>query len=311
MEKSKNQQFTCDVETGLCGPADEAQIEEVQLNVPEKIQLVYYTDPICSSCWAIEPQLKKFALEYGDYVNIEHKMGGLLPGWKGFADKGNAISQPSDVAQHWEEVGQQTGMSIDGDVWLEDPLDSSFPPSIAYKAAQQQGEDFALRFLRRIREQVFLEKKNITREEVLIEAINDCGGDSDKFTKDYHDPTTAQRFHEEKRMRKTYGVRGFPTFIFINREGKGYKISGSSGYENYVLALETALGKKVEPKPIKASEQSLLQSHGMLATKELSVVLSQDEAQTFSNLMQLAQAGNVVRVPHKYGDFWKVTPKRG
>ena len=29
-------------------------------------------------------------------------------------------------------------MPIDGDVWLEDPLNSSYPPSIAFKAAEMQ-----------------------------------------------------------------------------------------------------------------------------------------------------------------------------
>ncbi|MEM7367488.1 MAG: DsbA family protein [Bacteroidota bacterium] len=305
MEKSKSRHISCEIETGTCGSGEEGQIEEVQLNLQERVQLIYYTDPICSACWAIEPYLKKFELEYGEYLRIEHKMGGLLPGWKGFADRANGISRPSDVAHHWDEVGQLTGMSIDGDIWVEDPLESSFPPSIAFKAAQRQGEAFAVCFLRRIREQLFLEKKNITKEAVLLEAINDCQGDSGQFLKDYHDPATEQSFHVEKRMRKTYGVRGFPTFIFIGKDGKGYRISGTSGYENYVLALEKAYGKTLTPAPIRVSELALVQTYGLLATKEISTVLSQDAAITYSNLKQLAEEGAVLHVPHKFGDFWK------
>jgi hypothetical protein len=42
--------------------------------------------------------------------------------------------------------------TFDGDIWLEDPLPSSYPPSIAFKAAQMQDGDLAILFLRRIKE---------------------------------------------------------------------------------------------------------------------------------------------------------------
>jgi predicted DsbA family dithiol-disulfide isomerase len=95
-------------------------------------------------------------------------MGGLLPSWEGFVDKSNGIFKPSDVAHHWDNVGMHSGMSINGDIWLEAPLSSSYPPSIAVIAMQNQDEDLAYRFLHKIREMVFLEKKNITKELSLI-----------------------------------------------------------------------------------------------------------------------------------------------
>ena len=67
-------------------------------------------------------------LEYGDYINIEYHMGGLVPSWEGFNSGG--ITKPSDVAHHWDEVSKYYEMPIDGDIWLEDPLHSSYPPSI-------------------------------------------------------------------------------------------------------------------------------------------------------------------------------------
>ena len=306
MTNEENVNFSCDIETAECKPSDDSGIEEINLKVQPKVKLIYYTDPICSACWAIEPALKRFKLEYGDYLEIEYRMGGLLPGWEGFADKNNSISKPSDVAHHWDEVGQQTGMSIDGDIWLEDPLDSSFPPSIAFKAAQKQGEEFALRFLRKIREQVFLEKKNITKEHFLVEAIEACQGDTAQFLTDYHDESTKQSFHEEMKEGKKFGVRGFPTFIFIGNKGKGFKISGTSGYKNYVIALEKALGEKAEPKPIQLSELDLLNKYKFLATKEVSFILSQNETTTLSNLNNLVELGEISNEKHKYGDFWRI-----
>lgn len=107
-------------------------------------------------CWAIEPQLRKLKLEYGNQIEVVYNMGGLLPDWSYNA---GGISKPSDVAHHWDEVSVYYDMPIDGDVWLEDPLSSSYPPSIAFKAAQLQDYEKAISLLREMREMVFLQKK--------------------------------------------------------------------------------------------------------------------------------------------------------
>ena len=73
----------CDIETGLCGVSEPVGSDDgTKLSSPTKpIKIVYFTDPICSSCWGIEPQLRKLKLEYGGYFEIDYHMGGLLPSW--------------------------------------------------------------------------------------------------------------------------------------------------------------------------------------------------------------------------------------
>lgn len=304
MEENKN--FNCDLATGLCGPTTEDGIEAITTSLQNKVRLIYYTDPICSACWAIEPELKKMKLEYGDFVTIEYKMGGLLPGWDGFSDGSNGISKPSDVAVHWDEVGEQCEMSIDGDVWLEDPLSSSYPPSVAFKAMQQQGEEKAVVFLRLIREMVFLEKKNITKEPYLLKAVENCGGDKVQFLKDYNDEAIKQQFYTEIQEGRNMGVRGFPTFIFVGMSGQGYRISGMSGYHNYVLALEKSYGEKLKPKEINYSVLALLKKYKYLATKEVSVVLPLDKTAVILTLEELVADGFVSKEEQKFGTFWKL-----
>jgi hypothetical protein len=51
-----------------------------------------------------------------------------------------------DAAKHWEEVSKEHKTPLDGDIWIEDPLHSSYPPSIAFKAAQIQSNDKAISF---------------------------------------------------------------------------------------------------------------------------------------------------------------------
>lgn len=303
MSSVKN--YACDINTGLCATTENKDIEKISLNKSTKVKLLYYTDPICSACWAIEPELRKFKLQYGKYFDLEYKMGGLLPNWDGFADSSNGISGPEDVAQHWEEVAQHSGMSIDGDIWLEDPLSSSFPPSIAYKAMQKQGEPIAASFLREMRIMVFLEKKNISKIEYMLEAVERCRGDKNKFKLDNEDQQTKDNFYAEIQEGRNMGVSGFPTFIFIGENGSGFKISGMSGYAQYVAALEQAHGKKLEPQEINYSELDLLKKYRYLATKEISVILNQDESETILNLKKLVHNSTIEEVRQKFCLFWK------
>ena len=154
MKTENNKNYMCDVQTGVCSPKKAVQtIEKINLKTQQKVKLIYYTGPTCSACWAIAPELAKFELEY---VDIEYKMGGLVKTWDGFQDVANGIYKPTDVAPHWDEIGAYSGMSIDGDIWIEDPLSSSYPSSIAFKAMQKQGEEMALKIGRAsCRERVF------------------------------------------------------------------------------------------------------------------------------------------------------------
>jgi predicted DsbA family dithiol-disulfide isomerase len=83
----------------------------------------------------------------------------------------------NEIAKHWNQMGENATMPIDGDLWLEDPLASSYPPSVAYKAAELQDPVKAMNFLRCMREMVFLFKKNITKWELIEPAIIEAGLD--------------------------------------------------------------------------------------------------------------------------------------
>jgi putative protein-disulfide isomerase len=210
--EQKNSPLLCNPVSGLCEmPMTGIARDKVGLPATKKsIRIVYFTDPICSSCWGIEPQLRKMKLEYGDELDIEYHMGGLLPDW---SYNSGGISKPSDVAHHWDEVSKYYEMPIDGDIWLEDPLPSSYPPSIAFKAAQIQDTKKAVLFLRKIREMVFLEKKNITKWEYLKKAALEAGLDTVKFKSDYNGQAK-QDFQNDLNLGRQMGVRGFPSLFF-------------------------------------------------------------------------------------------------
>lgn len=300
MEENKNP-LICDPLEGICGIPDIATKTEISSpKIDKPVKVIYFTDPICSSCWGIEPQLRRLKLEYGNSLEIEYRMGGLLPDW---SYSSGGISKPSDVAQHWDEVSIYYDMPIDGDIWLEDPLHSSYPPSIAFKAAQMQDLEKALLFLREIREMVFMQKKNIARWEHLETAAQNVGLDAVQLKKDYEGKAKAY-FKEDLEIAREYGVRGFPTIFFFDKSGKKEVVYGARPYAFYeisLLKLGSGVGKAVYSK----NWETLFAKYHSLTAKEFSELSETPREESEKQLDELVLKGYISKLTSKNGSIWK------
>ncbi|WP_332732478.1 ClpXP adapter SpxH family protein [Flavihumibacter sp.] len=302
MEKDLKDAMNCDMETGIC-EIPQASGESKQGAVKKPIKLLYFTDPICSSCWGIEPQLRKLKQEYGHYFDIEYRMGGLLKSWSEYG--GSDVSGPSSVGQHWDEAGAHYQMPIAGDVWNEDPLHSSYPPSIAFKAAQLQDNLKAAQFLRRIKEMVFTEKKNITKLEHLLQAAKDAGLDVKQFEFDYEQKAKLL-FEEDLSMAKAWGVRGFPTIYFIDEDDNRFKVYGSKPYQHYEQALLKLLPGDVQIEN-PSSYEAIFSQFNTVTLKEFAVFYEVDLEQAEGLLSELEMQKKVNRTITYAGPIWKVS----
>lgn len=291
----------CDPKTGVCETSQSNQKSERNLqNHSKKIEIIYYTDPICSSCWGIEPQLRKLKLEYGNEIVINYHMGGLLPDW---SYNSGGISKPSDVAHHWDEVSPYYDMPIDGDIWLENPLDSSYPPSIAFKAAQLQDNDKAVIFLRELREMVFLEKKNITQWEHIATAAQQAGLDISKLKSDYENQGRKE-FQKDLELARKIGIRGFPTVIFIsgNKQEIVYGARPYALFEMAVLKLLPDATKQEYHKDWK----SLFNYYPSLTAREFTELSGMPRKDSEQLLNNLTQQGILSKLETKNGAIWKI-----
>ncbi len=303
-ENKTNNPLLCDIETGVCETPDTQTTQQPTTNAPiqgEKIKVVYFTDPICSSCWGIEPQLRKLKLEYGSRIEIDYRMGGLLPDWN---YNSGGISKPADVAQHWDEVSVYYDMPIDGDVWIEDPLSSSYPPSIAFKAAQIQDQDKAITFLRVVREMVFLQKKNIAKWEHLAAAAKQVGLDLTQFKSDYEGRAKAL-FEADLQLAKTYGVRGFPTLFFEGKTGERQLVYGTKPYPFYETAILT-LNPHIQKLHYTKTSEYLFSVYPTLTAKEFAELAGLSRVESEQQLLERTAAGVLVQTDTKNGSIWAV-----
>ncbi|MCF2487697.1 ClpXP adapter SpxH family protein [Dyadobacter sp. CY347] len=303
METENSNPLLCDIQSGVCEVPESslATAAHTDAAAHHPIKIIYFTDPICSSCWGIEPQLRKLKLEYGENFEIDYRMGGLLPDW---SYNSGGISKPSDVAHHWDEVSRHYDMPIDGDVWLEDPLDSSYPPSIAFKAAQLQDSDKAIQFLREMREMVFLEKINIVKWENLKVAAEKVGLDVQKLENDFNGDAR-ELFNQDLQFASKLGVRGFPTMFFVDLEGNQEKVYGTkpySAYEDALLKTFPAASKK----HIDTDWKKLFNKYNTLTAREFSELSQTPREQSEQVLQGLVESGNLSELQTKNGSLWRI-----
>ncbi|MDQ0298835.1 putative DsbA family dithiol-disulfide isomerase [Salibacterium salarium] len=299
---NKDKQLDCDESLGVCGlsPGEEGAVQRE----PKKLELYVFVDPLCPECWAFEPTLKKLVLEYGHYFSLRFFVAAHLDSWNVSENKQH--KEQRNLADLYEQTGYQTGMSCDGDVWHENPVNSPYAPSLAIKAAEMQGRQLATVFFRRIREMLFLDKKNIADEKVLTDCARHVGLDVDEFQKDIHSDCAVKALQCDVKTTKEMEVEKSPTFIFFNDcvEDGGLKVSGLYSFDVYIEIMKEMLGKEPIPKE-KLSLEEFMKKFEFVATKEVAVVYDWSEKVAKAKLNELALQQKIEQVPVKHGVFWK------
>lgn len=300
---SKNNPLMCDIETGMCETAETTATHTSENKVSsdkKAIRVIYYTDPICSSCWGIEPQLRKLKLEYGNAIDIDYRMGGLLPDW---SYNSGGISSPADVASHWDEVSLHYDMPIDGDLWLEDPMNSSYPSSIAFKAAQLQDPQKAILFMREMREMMFLEKKNLAKWENMSKAAEKVGLDVSLLKSDFEGKAN-DLFQEDLKLGQELGVRGFPTMFFVDEAGNQEIVYGTRPYAFYEMAI-LKLNPNASKSKYSKKWEDLFKIYPSLTAKEFSELSGTPRADSETLLNDLSEKGSLTKFTTKNGSIWR------
>ena len=160
-----------------------------------------------------------------------------------------------------------------GHSMIDNPVQSSFPPSRVFKVIQKNHNDeLAYEYLRRAREALFAFNQNISDKSVMIEIVNNLGLDGEAIVNEAEQPIGQQLLNEDFALARNLGVRGFPTIVMINEENKGVKIVGGRPFEYYVDGLKQVLNvEELQPKQ-QPSLSNLLEKEKLLFSKEIEVM---------------------------------------
>lgn len=213
----------CNVDEKSCEFIESDEIVDL-VEENNNLELLFFTDPLCSACYIFDNDLSVFVNKHRNDFNLSIFMGGLVPNKDSFNDPANGISSVMDVANHWDEMAKQHGVKINTDVWKNDPMESSYPPSVAIKAAQIQSNHKAEKLLKLLKKALFELGENIEREDILQKYALEAGLNIDLFNSS-RSGKAQENFYEDLSFAQSLGVHVFPTLIFIKGD-KGIKLTG-------------------------------------------------------------------------------------
>ena len=243
-----------------------------------KVEVIEFTDPVCTWCWGIEPILRKLETQFGEQLEVSYVMGGLVKDITEFYDSYNDIGRDpvrsnANIAKHWLEASSRHGMpvEVEGFQLFSKDHPSSYPQNIAYKAAQIQDPQLAKRFLRRLREASAAEARQTNRTEVLLEIAAEVGLDVARFLEDFRDGNAGLAFERDLALTAQYGARGFPSFLVRYGQNE-VLLRGYKGYEEFVAVIQHLSDGKIEALEISSNEESIMEfveRYGSVAPVEI------------------------------------------
>ena len=228
------------------------------------VEVIQFTDPVCTWCWGSEPVLRTLETRYGPQIKTSYIMGGLVKDIFSFYDSFNDIGGDPErsnrnIALHWLDASKRHGMPVKAEGFKlfskENP--SSYPQNIAYKAAQFQNEEKANRFLRRMREASAAEAKITSTTEVLLELASEVGLDIAKFLDDYTNGKANEAFEEDLYIASQYRARGFPSFL-IKYGDKSMMLRGYHSYADFKSIISNLSKGELKELKVERNEESVL-----------------------------------------------------
>lgn len=265
-----------------------------------KVEILCFIDPLCPECWGIEPLMKKLILEYHDFFTIRY----ILTTRHDTANR-YQFYHAKTIAEEWDKCARLTGMCCDSDIWFENPP-SPYAVALAIKAAEFQGQNASHRFLRRIREQIFLRKEGLCQFDDFLEAAAMTQLNLEEFQTDFHSCRSIKAIQSDRKLANELSITELPSLVFSTpaAESESIKVSGRYDYAVYVQILKELIQHRVQAAP-HPTLVDFFATELFLTTREVSVVYDWTEEETLKELRKLQLKNIIQPVELKSGIYWK------
>ena len=245
----------------------------------DRVEITYYTDPLCCWSWAMEPQWRRFRYEFGDQVRWKYCMGGLIPNWQTYSDPMNSVERPAQMGPLWMDASQVSGMPIADSIWSQNPPASSYPACIAVKTAGLQSPQALELYLRAVRESLMLDGNDISQKEVLFDVAASCETrfpkifDASLFIEQFDSEASRLAFKEDLMKVRFHKIGRYPTLTMSKPAQKGVIITG---YRPYDVLLQAVLQVAPSITPINDTKnlKAYINYWGKLTNREIKEVSS-------------------------------------
>jgi protein-disulfide isomerase-like protein with CxxC motif len=162
------------------------------------LDVIEFTDPVCSYAWGTEPKIRRLRWQYGHRIRWRRVMVGMhAHGWE--ESTGLSLDDPAlpvGATAYWRNVSDLTGMPYP--VPLHRSWIGSEDPCRLVKAAELQSADAADRLLRRLRESWFVFGRPADTIERGLDLVPGIPGlDPARLERDAKGPEAEQAYAED------------------------------------------------------------------------------------------------------------------
>ena len=177
-------------------------------------KLYYVFDPMCSWCWGYKPVWQKITQALQDKIDIQYVVGGLAPD----SDQPMSEEMQQQIASYWKKIEDFLGTEFNYDFWSQNtPRRSTYPSCRAVMAARKQGAEQSM--LAAIQNAYYLQARNPSDNDVLIDLANDIGLDVARFEADLLSEELNQQFMQELEFARSIGGNSFPSLFVATEQG--------------------------------------------------------------------------------------------
>lgn len=173
--------------------------------------LYYIHDPMCSWCWAFNPTWEKILEGLPKQLSLKYLLGGLAPD----SDEPMPIPMQHQIAGYWHTIEQEVpGTRFNFDFWKScSPKRSTYLACRAVIACKNQRAFLEQAFIHAIQRAYYLEARNPSNSETLIQIAESLNLDANKFAEDLNSPQTQKQLEDEIYFAIKIGSQGFPSLI--------------------------------------------------------------------------------------------------
>lgn len=238
------------------------------------VTIYYFLDPFCNTCWTTDSAITKLQLEYGMYFTVRPII---------FTTQKQSPYNMSKQ-EHYHLF-------------------------LAMKAAALQGSRAHYRFVRCIKEMLYLQKnKRRTINQLICRAAQFAKLDLEAFKSDFSSKSVIRALQCDEKLQKEMMITHCPTLVFFSQynEEHSLKVVGAQSYDTYIYLLEKMINDTIMPNEKPSLEDFFIQN-GIVTSRDIAFIYDQPLTQVEKELKQLQLMQKIKKVKVNDTYIWKGT----
>lgn len=242
----------------------------------QKVELFYFTDPLCLHCWDFEPYLNKILQLYVNYVDLHILMGK-------FPEESLGKDPLFPLKQDLEGRKRQL-------------------PAKVFRVFTSYAPKKAQLFLRLLRQAAFVDKEDVYEANLLISLMESLDEPGKEILSMARGEEGAKRLEEDLRLARRFSIQEIPTMVMVHG-GKQRKLVGISSEEALRRELVEILGHKPQKSGLRSLEEEL-KILKRLYPKDLEVLYNLNPEEMRDYVEGTLEEGNHAWVKYNGGGYY-------